>query len=191
MTKKGPIIGIFYQYAWYGKGQTIHSPLQLESFGQSICKKAKSLGGQSLITTLEGHKIPLCIKGGLSYMHMSKPTEQDMKDFPHVTMTSDIEWDPTVHDEEWEDIDNDFNSDSEEYLSIQKNLLLMNLMFILVYNMLNLIIFPIILILIDMYFKRNKIMILLIKIWLQTGQNQPVMGQNWIVIHPLLIWEEP
>ena len=32
-THKGPIIGIFNQYANYGKGQTIHSVNQLRSFG--------------------------------------------------------------------------------------------------------------------------------------------------------------
>ena len=27
MTTSGPIIGLFHQYAWYGKGNSIHSPV--------------------------------------------------------------------------------------------------------------------------------------------------------------------
>ena len=32
---------------------------------------------------------------------MSKPTEDDMQTLPHVTITSDVPWDPTTLDEDW------------------------------------------------------------------------------------------
>jgi mannitol-specific phosphotransferase system IIBC component len=32
-TNKGPIIGVFNQYAYYGKGQTVHSVNQFRHFG--------------------------------------------------------------------------------------------------------------------------------------------------------------
>ena len=35
-TTEGPIIGIFHQYAAYGKGSTIHSVNQLRSFGLDV-----------------------------------------------------------------------------------------------------------------------------------------------------------
>ena len=76
ITSKDPIIGIFHQYAYYGKGNTIHSPLQMEAFGQIVSKKPKLLGGQSMIQTLEGHEIPLSYQDGLPYVRMSKPTKR-------------------------------------------------------------------------------------------------------------------
>lgn len=39
MTTNGPIIGYFHQYAWHGKGKSIHAPLQMEVFGQQVCDK--------------------------------------------------------------------------------------------------------------------------------------------------------
>ena len=58
-----------------------------------------------MITTLEGHHIPLCIKDGLPYMKMSKSTQQDIDAYPHVTMTADTVWDPSTYDEDWEATD--------------------------------------------------------------------------------------
>jgi hypothetical protein len=35
-TSKGPIIGVFNQYVYYGKGQTVHSVNQFEHFCISV-----------------------------------------------------------------------------------------------------------------------------------------------------------
>ena len=104
-TTSGPIIGLFHQYAWYGKGATIHSPVQMEAFGQEVCEKARSKGGKCMITTVEGYHIPLSIQDGLAYMKMTRPTDADMKKYKHVTMTSDTVWDPTTLDEDWDEDD--------------------------------------------------------------------------------------
>ena len=55
-----------------------------------------------MITTVEGYNIPLKIKDGLPYINMVKPIEAELDDHPHVTMTSDVEWDPTDLDEDWD-----------------------------------------------------------------------------------------
>ena len=34
---------------------------------------------------------------------MTKPTEEDMESLPHITMTSDEEWNPAVLAEEWDE----------------------------------------------------------------------------------------
>ena len=38
-TVKGPIIGIFHLYAYFGEGSTIHSPHQLGHFGLNVDDK--------------------------------------------------------------------------------------------------------------------------------------------------------
>ena len=60
-TMRGPIIGIFHQYAHNTAGRTIHSLGQLRSFGLDICDKSRLLNGQQQITTPDGYTIPLAI----------------------------------------------------------------------------------------------------------------------------------
>ena len=70
-STEGPVIGIFHQYALYGKGNTIHSVIQHRSFGQDINDIPKGCkGGRQSIITLDGHTIPLAIREGLCYMDM-------------------------------------------------------------------------------------------------------------------------
>ena len=59
-TTDGPIIGIFHLYAHYGKGHTLHSPLQLEAFGHKVSDAdlVCSPGTQKIVTP-EGYTIPL------------------------------------------------------------------------------------------------------------------------------------
>ena len=45
-TKKGPVIGIFHQYALIGEGATIYSSLQLESFDLNVMDRLSHLRGQ-------------------------------------------------------------------------------------------------------------------------------------------------
>ena len=115
MTTNGPIIGIFNQYAFYEGGKSIHAPIQLTAFGQTVDDTPKSQGGKLMIKTVEGHVIPLKIKDGLPYMNMVKPTLYEMDDYPHVIFTSDIEWDPTELDDDWDPaMQEEFTSNIEE-----------------------------------------------------------------------------
>ena len=98
-TSQGKVIGIFNEYAYLGKGSSIHSSGQLEWFKTNVDEKSVKVGGTQLITTLDGYSVPLLIKDGLAYAtFLGKPTDQDMDTYPHVFFTSPDEWDPSVLD---------------------------------------------------------------------------------------------
>ena len=98
-TCQGKVIGIFHEYAYLGKGSSIHSSGQLEWFKTNVDEKSVKVGGTQLITTLDGYSVPLLIKDGLAYATaLGKPTDQDMDTYPHVFFTSPDEWDPSVLD---------------------------------------------------------------------------------------------
>ena len=98
-TSLGKVIGIFNEYAHLGKGSFIHSSGQLEWFKTHVDEKSIKVGGNQLITTLEGYSVPLLIKDGLAYAtSLGRPTDQDMDTYPHVFFTSPDEWDPSVLD---------------------------------------------------------------------------------------------
>ena len=54
------------------------------------------LGGNQVITFLDGYATPLECRSGLTYI--GKPTDQDLDQYPHVLLTSPHEWDPSVLD---------------------------------------------------------------------------------------------
>ena len=98
-TSQGKVIGIFNEYAYLGKGSSIHSSGQLEWFKTHVDEKSVKVGGTQLITTLDGYSVPLLIKDGLAYAtSLGRPTDQDMDTYPHVFFTSPDEWDPSVLD---------------------------------------------------------------------------------------------
>ena len=98
-TSLGKVIGIFNEYAYLGKGSSIHSSGQLEWFKTLVDEKSIKVGGTQPITTLDGYSIPLLIRDGLAYAtSLGRPTDQDMDTYPHVFFTSPDEWDPSVLD---------------------------------------------------------------------------------------------
>ena len=95
-SSQGKVIGIFNEYAYLGKGSSIHSSGQLEWFKTNDDEKSVKVGGTQLITTLDGYSVPLLIKDGLAYAtSLGRPTDQDMDTYPHVFFTSPDEWDPS------------------------------------------------------------------------------------------------
>ena len=100
-TQKGPIIGIFHEYAHLGKGKSIHASGQLEWSNCQVDDRSKIVGGAQRIETPEGYVIPFSIETGLVYMHPIRiPTDQDLQMYPHVFFTSPDIWDPSVLDHE-------------------------------------------------------------------------------------------
>ena len=98
-TSLGKVIGIFNEYAYLGKGSSIHSSGQLEWFKTHVDEKSIKAGGTQLITTLDGYSTPLLIRDGLAYAtSLGRPTDQDMDTYPHDFFTSPDEWDPSVLD---------------------------------------------------------------------------------------------
>ena len=59
----GPICLIMHQYAYHGKGKTIHSCVQVEDYGNDVNDTSlKVKDGKQRITTLENYVIPLQIR---------------------------------------------------------------------------------------------------------------------------------
>ena len=98
-SQRGDVILICHQYAYLPHGKTIHSSLQIEAFGNLVDDKSMKLKrGKQCIITLEGHQFPLDMIRGLPYLSIRPFTDREWNDLPHVVLTSDVEWDPTVYD---------------------------------------------------------------------------------------------
>ena len=92
-TYHGKVILIMHEYAYYGRGNTIHSPGQIEWFQNTGDDKSFHVGGKQVITFLDGYATPLQCRTGLMYMNLlGKPTDADINSYPHVL------WDPSVLD---------------------------------------------------------------------------------------------
>ena len=64
-TQKGPIIGIFHEYAHFHKGRSIHAAGQIEWFNCKVGDRSKVVGGAQGIETSDDYVIPLSIESGL------------------------------------------------------------------------------------------------------------------------------
>ena len=85
-TSQGKVIGIFNEYAYLGKGSSIHSSGQLEWFRTNVDEKSVKIGGTQLITTLDGYSVPLLIK---IVWPMPPPLENpQIRIWTHIHMSS-------------------------------------------------------------------------------------------------------
>ena len=57
-TQKGPIIGVFHEYAHLGKGKSIHASGQLEWFNCKVDDRSQHVGSAQSIQTSESYVIP-------------------------------------------------------------------------------------------------------------------------------------
>ena len=88
-----------HEYAYYGRGNTSHSPCQIEWFKNTCDDKSHHGGGKQVITFLDGYATPLQCRSGLMYLSIhGKLTDQDLDQYPHVLLTNPHEWDPSVLD---------------------------------------------------------------------------------------------
>ena len=88
-----------HEYAYYGRGNMIHSPVQIEWFQNTCDDKSFHVGGKQVITFLDGYATPPQCMTCLMYMNLlDKPTDADLDTFPHVLLTGPHEWDPSVLD---------------------------------------------------------------------------------------------
>ena len=98
-TNHGKVNMLMHEYAYYGRGNTIHSPCQIEWFNNTCDDKSHHVGGKQVITFLDRYAAPLECRSGLMYMSiLGQPTDQDLDQYPHVLLTSPHEWDPSVLD---------------------------------------------------------------------------------------------
>jgi hypothetical protein len=98
MTNKGPVIGIFRQYAYHGVNRTIHSSGQLEAYKNHVDDRSMKVGGTQCVCTKDGYVAPLDIINGLPYFKIQPRTDQQWIDLPHVLFTGGNEWDPRILD---------------------------------------------------------------------------------------------
>ena len=116
-TNKGPRVVIMHQYAYLGKGKTIHSCAQLENFKNDICDKSKVFGGKQRLLTPDGVVVPFAFRNGLPYMDIRPPSDTELDELPHIILTSDVTWDPSIADYEFdstEDFAQDFPQDTQD-----------------------------------------------------------------------------
>jgi hypothetical protein len=106
-TNRGPRIVILNQYAYLGKGKTIHCCAQLEHFKNNVDDRSRKVGGLQRILTLDGTVLPLAVRSGLAYLDIRPPTDEELETLPHIILTSDDVWDPSIMDYE-HDASDDF-----------------------------------------------------------------------------------
>jgi hypothetical protein len=100
-THKGPVIGIMHQYALLKKGSSIHSPCQFKWYKNDVNDKSLHVpGGLQCIQTLDGYIIPLSVHSGPTRLTICPYNDQEFETLPHVTLTSELEWDPSALDHE-------------------------------------------------------------------------------------------
>ena len=98
-TNHGKVVLIMHEYSYYGRGNTIHSPGQMEWFQNTCDDKSFHVRGKQVIHFLDGYSIPLQCRTGLMYMSLlGQPTDADLNTYPHVLLTGPHEWDPSVLD---------------------------------------------------------------------------------------------
>ena len=86
------------QYAYYGKGKTIHSSGQLEYFENLADDESVKVKGAQCVVTNDRFEIPISIKNGLLHVTSRPCTDAEWDTLPHTEVTSDTHWDPTVLD---------------------------------------------------------------------------------------------
>ena len=90
---------IMHEYAYYDRGNIIHSPYRIEWFHNTCDDKSHHVGGKQVITFLDGYGTPLDCRSGLMYMSiLGKPTDQDLDQYPHVILSGLHEKDPSAFD---------------------------------------------------------------------------------------------
>ena len=98
-TNHGKVVLIMHEYAYYGRGNTNHSPGQIEWFQNTCDDKSFHVGRKQVINFLDGYSTPLQCRAGLMYMSLlGQPTDADLNTYPHVLLTGPHEWDPSVLD---------------------------------------------------------------------------------------------
>ena len=109
-TQHGEAILIFHQGAYTGKGHSVISPAQLEAFDINVDDRSRKSGGTQSIITPEGYGIPITITQGLAYIPLRPFKDEEWDALPHIIMTSDEDWNPSINDfdpltqdADWED----------------------------------------------------------------------------------------
>ena len=100
-TNLGMVNLIMNEYAYYGRGHSIHSSGQIEWYTNTVDDKSVQVGGQQRIITIDVYSMPMVWKDRLVYLELQDiPTDKDLQTYPSVHLASHHEWDPSVLDYE-------------------------------------------------------------------------------------------
>jgi hypothetical protein len=89
-TQRGEVIAIMHQYAYTGKGGTIHSSGQLKWCGNDINDHSITIdSGRQQLTTPDSYVIPIDVRHGLPSITMHPFTDKEFEELPHVLWTSE------------------------------------------------------------------------------------------------------
>ena len=105
-SQRGPVIIILHQYAYLGKGNSIHACIQLESYKNKVDDREMACNETQTITTPDGYVNPLNFVNGLAYLPLQPLTNKEWKMRPHVIWTSDEQCDLSSSDHSLTDIEN-------------------------------------------------------------------------------------
>ena len=97
-TQRGTAILIFNQYAFHGRGKSIHSSLQMEDNKIQVNDRCSVNQGHQSLITVDGYAIPLDFRNGLAYLNIRPFTKDEWSELPHVIMTRDVLWRPSKYD---------------------------------------------------------------------------------------------
>jgi hypothetical protein len=98
-TQHGEVIAIMHQYAYTGKGGTIHSSGQLKWCGNDVNNRSIKIdGGRQRLTTPDGYVFLIDVKRGLPYITMHPFTDEEFEELQHILWMSEDDWDPTSLD---------------------------------------------------------------------------------------------
>ena len=84
----------------------------MEHYKNKVDNRSIKVGDSQHITTLDNCKIPMSIRNALPYMPLRPYTDSEWEKLPHVILTSDKDYDPTVLDCEGQ-VDNETHFDAQ------------------------------------------------------------------------------
>lgn len=102
-THRGPCVAIFHNYAYTGRGSSIHSSAQLESYKNHVDDRSRLVGGKQRIITIDGYIIPLRFQRGLARLPIRPYSNSEFDQLPHIILTSELMWDPSDLDHDLSD----------------------------------------------------------------------------------------
>ena len=103
---------VFNQGLWFGSKlqHSLINPNQCRANGIQLCDDPfDPFRNISIYDPVNDLTIPLHMNGTICYLNTRVPTPQELKDCPHIVMTSDLPWDPSV-------LDTTFAPKEEEHL---------------------------------------------------------------------------
>jgi hypothetical protein len=103
-------IATFHQMDLLGKGTSILSCIQMESHGADINEKPRRIPGGKQRILMDDFQIPLDINSGLAYLRCCPPSTHELETLPHIIMTADVDWNPTIFDNDIDDVETFFDT---------------------------------------------------------------------------------